>query len=59
MRADMDTQPDSIDISQLRAFALGLTHDQVSSPMHLMPVAAGMHAQLTAIFSYSLIATRP
>ena len=55
----MDTQPDSIDISQLRAFALGLTHDQVSSPMHLMPVAAGMHAQLTAVFSYSLIATRP
>ena len=41
----MDTQSDSIDISQLRAFALGLTYDQVSSSlMHLMPVAAGMHA---------------
>ena len=40
----MGTQLDSIDISQLKAFALGLDHDQVSKFMHLMPVAAGMQA---------------
>lgn len=44
MAAEMETQTDSINISQLRAFALGLNHDSVSSLMHLMPVAAGMHA---------------
>ena len=38
----METQLDSINISQLRAFALGLGHHQVSSS--LMHVAAGMHA---------------
>ena len=43
----METQTDSINISQLRAFALGLNYESVSSsPMHLkpMPVAAGMRA---------------
>ena len=42
----METQLDSIDISQLKAFALGLNHDQVSNPLHIMPVA-GMQAKLT------------
>ena len=35
----METQLDSIDISQLKAFALGLNHDQVRNPLHIMPVA--------------------
>ena len=37
----MTTQLDSIDISQLKAFALGLDYDQVSRLMHLI---AGMQA---------------
>lgn len=40
----MDTQNDNIDISQLKAFALGLDNDLVSKAMHLMPVTSGMHA---------------
>lgn len=61
MAAEMETQTDNINISQLRAFALGLNHDSVSSLMHLMPVAAGMHTHTNAIFPirYSLSATRP
>lgn len=39
----METQFDSIDISQLRTFALGLDHGKVSNLMQLMPDAAGMH----------------
>lgn len=41
---NMGTQLDSIDISQLKAFALELNHDQVSKLMHLIPIAAGMQA---------------
>ena len=37
----MTTQLDSVDISQLKAFALGLDYDQVSK---LMQVGAGMQA---------------
>ena len=41
----MESQLDSIDMSDLKAFALALNHDQVGNLMHLtvMPVAAGMH----------------
>lgn len=41
----METQTDGIDISQLRAFALGLNNDMVSKLRpHLMPVTSGMQA---------------
>ena len=52
----MGTQLDSIDISQLKAFALGLDHDQVSKFMHL---TLRVCRQANAISPCSLIATRP